>query len=227
MGERPFLLVVNVMIEIPVLNIKGEKVGSEKLDPKSLGGEVRLDLLKQAVVTYRANQRQGTVTTKSRGMVHGSSKKLYRQKGTGRARAGNLRTPVRVGGGHAFAKVNRDFSKKLSRKMRRAARDSAILAKAMSGTAMIVDGLKFSEPKTATMSKMLRATKADGGALLAYATEDANMLLSGRNIPNFDIKRVGDINAYEVMKARRLIFTPDAFAAFRKEPAKATRATKD
>ena len=92
---------------------------------------------------------------------------------------------------------------------------------------MIVDGLKFNAPKTAVMSKMLRATKAERGALLAYATEDANMLLSGRNIPNFDIKRVGDINAYEVMKARRLIFTPDAFAAFRKEPAKAARGTKD
>jgi large subunit ribosomal protein L4 len=160
-------------------------------------------------------------------MVHGSSRKLYRQKGTGRARAGNLRTPVRVGGGHAFAKVNRDFSMKLSRKMRRAARDSAILAKAMSGTAMIIDGLKFDSPKTATMSKMLRATKADGGALLAYATDDPNMLLSGRNIPNFDIKRVGDINAYEVMKARRLIFTRDAFAAFRKAPAKAGAGAKE
>ena len=84
------------MIEIPVLNIKGEKVGSEKLGPAALGGNVRLDRLKQAVETYRAKQHQGTVTTKSRGMVHGSSKKLYRQKGTGRARAGNLRTPVRI-----------------------------------------------------------------------------------------------------------------------------------
>ena len=128
-----------------------------------MGGKVRYDLLKQAVVTYRANARQGTVMTKSRGMVHGASRKLYRQKGTGRARAGNLRTPVRVGGGHAFAKINRDFSKKFSKKMRRLARNSAILAKAMAGTAMIVDGLKFDEPKTSHMAKMLKATKTDRG----------------------------------------------------------------
>jgi large subunit ribosomal protein L4 len=206
------------MIEIPVLNPKGEKVGSKKLDPEQLGGKVRYDLLKQAVVTYRANARQGTVMTKSRGMVHGASRKLYRQKGTGRARAGNLRTPTRVGGGHAFAKVNRDFSKKFSRKMRRLARNSAILAKAMAGTAMIVDGLKFDEPKTSHMAKMLKATKTDRGALLAYAAVDQNLLRSGRNIPNLGIKHVGDINAYEVLRARHLIFTPDAFAAFAKDP---------
>lgn len=206
------------MIEIPVLNIKGEKVGSEKLDPEQLGGRVRHDLLKQAIVTYRANQRQGTVTTKSRGMVHGSSRKLYRQKGTGNARAGNLRTPVRVGGGHAFAKVNRDFSKKLSRKMRQLARNSAILAKAIAGTAMIVDGLKFDEPKTSKIAKALKATKTDRGALLTYSTADQNLLLSVRNIQNVDIKHVGEINAYEVLRARHLIFTPDAFAAFRKDP---------
>ncbi len=215
------------MIEIPVLNIKGEKVGSQKLDPEQLGGKVRFDLLKQAIVSYRANHRQGTVTTKSRGMVHGSSRKLYRQKGTGRARAGNLRTPVRVGGGHAFAKVNRDFSKKFSRKMRRLARNSAILAKAMAGTAMIVDGLKFDEPKTSHMAKMLKATKTDRGALLTYAAVDQNLLLSGRNIPNLGIKHVGEINAYEVLRARHLIFTPDAFAALGKDPNGTTRSKQD
>jgi large subunit ribosomal protein L4 len=151
------------MIEIPVLNPKGEKVGTEKLDPEQLGGKVRYDLLKQAVVTYRANARQGTVMTKSRGMVHGASRKLYRQKGTGRARAGNLRTPVRVGGGHAFAKINRDFSKKFSKKMRRLARNSAILAKAMAGTAMIVDGLKFDEPKTSPWPRCSRRRRPIAG----------------------------------------------------------------
>ena len=130
------------MIEIPVLNTKGEKIGSEKLDPALFGSRVRIDLLKQAVVTYRANLRQGTVGTKNRSMVAGSTRKLYRQKGTGNARAGNLRTPVRKGGGMTFNKVTRDFSMKLPRQMRRLARNSAILAKAKDGAAMIVDGLK-------------------------------------------------------------------------------------
>lgn len=215
------------MIEIPILNIKGEKVGSQKLDPEQLGGRVRFDLLKQAVVTYRANQRLGTVATRSRGMVHGASRKLYRQKGTGNARAGNLRTPVRVGGGHAFAKINRDFARKFSKKMRRLARNSAILAKALSGTAMIVDGLKFDAPKTSHMAKMLKATKSDRGALLAYAAADDHMLRSGRNIPHLGMKQVGEINAYEVLRARHLIFTPDAFAAFTKDPSGKARPAKE
>jgi large subunit ribosomal protein L4 len=206
------------MIEIPVLDTKGQKIGAEQLDPARLGGRVRYELLKQAVVTYRANQRQGTVGTKSRGMVDGSSRKLYRQKGTGRARAGNLRTPVRVGGGHTFAKITRDFSQKLPRKMRRLARDSAILAKALSGTALIVSGIKLDVPKTAQLADILRATSTDKGAILALATENKNLQLSGRNIPNFLMKLVSELNAHDVLRARKLVFTPEAFQALVSEP---------
>lgn len=212
------------MIEIPILNTKGEKVGSEKLDPALLGGRVRHDLLKQAIVTYRANQRQGTFKTKSRAEVHGASRKLYRQKGTGNARAGNLRTPVRVGGGHAFAKKPRDFSKTLPRNMRRLARNSAILAKAQSGEAVIVHGLKFDAPKTKQLAQVLHAAKGDRGTLLAVTTADRNLMLSGRNIPKFGMKAVWEINAYDVLRARRLMFTPEAFEALRKDPAEAGRA---
>lgn len=212
------------MIEIPILNTKGEQVGSEKLDPELLGGRVRIDLLKQAVVTYRANQRQGTHKTKTRAEVHGSSRKLYRQKGTGRARAGNLRTPVRVGGGHAFAKSNRDYSKKLSKNMRRLARNSAILAKAQAGTAVIVTGLSLESPKTKTLASVLRATKSDRGALLAVASVDKNLVLSGRNIPGFCLKQVWDMNAHEVLRARRLVFTPEAFESLTKDPVLGGRA---
>jgi large subunit ribosomal protein L4 len=206
------------MIEIPVLDTKGQKIGAEQLDPARFGDRVRYELLKQAVVAYRANKRQGTVATKSRGMVDGSTRKLYRQKGTGRARAGNLRTPVRVGGGHAFAKINRDFSLKLPRKMRRLARDSAILAKALSGTALIVSGLKMEAPKTAQLAGILRATHIDGGAVLAVVAADRNLLLSGRNIPDFALKLVSDLNAYDVLRARKLVFTPEAFKALTSEP---------
>lgn len=217
------------MIEIPVLNTKGDQVGSEKLDPAVLGGRVRADLLKQAVVTYRANLRLGTHKSKTRAEVHGASRKLYRQKGTGRARAGNLRTPVRVGGGHAFAKVPRDYSKKLPKSMRRLARNSAILAKARSGEAVILQGLKIDAPKTKELAGILRATKSNQGAILAVAAMDHNLQLSSRNIPNFGIKAVWELNAYDVLRARRLVFTTEAFEALKKNPKHAGRliAAKD
>lgn len=201
------------MIEIPVIDTQGKQVGSEKLDPARLGGRVRYSLLKQAIVRARANLRQGTVMTKSRSMVHGSSRKLYRQKGTGRARAGNLRTPVRVGGGHTFAKINRDHSQKMNRKMRRLARDSAVLAKAISGTARILTGLSFDAPKTSRMAGILDATGTRDGLLLALDTRDQNLLMSGRNIPTLEMKQVQELNAYDILRSRQLMFTPEAFSA--------------
>jgi large subunit ribosomal protein L4 len=209
------------MIEIPVLDTKGEKIGSEQLDPAQFGGRVRYQLLKQAVVAYRAGQRQGTAATKSRSMVQGSTRKLYRQKGTGRARMGPVRTCLRVGGGRAFAKIPRDFSQKLPRKMRRLARDSAILAKALSGTAVIVSGMELKAPKTAELAGILKATKTDRGALLAVASEDRNLMLSGRNLPGFAMRLVQEMNAYEVLRARNLVFTPEAFALLKSQGSQA------
>ncbi len=201
------------MIEIPIIDAAGKQVGSERLDPDLLGGRVRYSLLKQAIVAYRANLRVGTVQTKSRADVHGASRKLYRQKGTGRARAGNLRTPVRVGGGHAFAKKNRDFSQKLNRKSRRLARDSAILAKALSGSAKILKDMTFDKPQTKKMVSLLAAADSGRGALVALSSPNDNLTKSGRNIPKVDIKLIVDLNAYDVLKARSLVFTPESFAA--------------
>lgn len=206
------------MIEIPVLNTEGKPVGSEKLDPAQFGGHVRFELLKQAIVTYQANRRQGSAATRSRGQVQGSSRKIYRQKGTGRARAGNIRTPVRVGGGRTFAKSARSFSLKLPRKMRRLARASAFLAKAESGTAMIVDGLSFDAPKTSRMAAVLKAVKVERGALLTVASRDENLFKSIRNIPNVEMKLIGEVNAFDVIRARHLVFTRDAFKALSADP---------
>jgi large subunit ribosomal protein L4 len=206
------------MIEIPVLDTDGRKIGGEQLDPELLGGRVRHDLLKQAVVAHRANCRQGTVQTKSRADVHGSSRKLYKQKGTGRARAGNLRTPVRVGGGHAFAKKNIDFDQKLNRKMRRLARNSASLAKAKAGRAMIVSGLKFDAPSTKKMAKAFKSIDASHNALFAHLGADSNLVKSGRNIPVLKLKSLYDINAYDVLRSAKLVFTPEAFKALVGDP---------
>ncbi len=214
------------MIEIPVLDANGKKVGSEKLDPALLGGKVRHLLLKQAVVAYRANQRQGTVMTKSRSMVQGSTRKLYRQKGTGRARMGNVRTPIRRGGGRAFAKINRDLSQKLNRKMRRLARNSAILAKAMGGSAAIVRDLRFEAPKTRLMAGFLRAANLSDGALIALQERDENLIKSGRNIPTLETKLMRDLNAHDVLRARHLVFTAEAFKALIEDPAGTNRPTE-
>ena len=120
------------MIDVAVYNRDGKEIETLQVDEAVFGGVVRHPLLKQAIVMYHANSRVGTGATKSRGMVTGSTRKLYRQKGTGNARAGNARTPVRVGGGHTFAKVARDFGKDMPKKQRRLACDSAILAKLQS-----------------------------------------------------------------------------------------------
>ncbi len=206
------------MIEIPVLDTKGEKIGTQPLDPAVFGERVRYELLKQAVVAYRAGLRQGTVQTKSRAMTDGSTRKLYRQKGTGRARAGNLRTPVRVGGGRAFHKIPRDFAQKLPRQMRRLARNSAILAKAISGDVMIIDGIQLDEPKTKKMAGILKAVKAERGALVAIPAANPVLLKSIRNLPNVELKLVSDVTAYDVLRLRNVIFTPEAFKALTANP---------
>jgi len=211
------------MLEIPVLNSKGEKVGSEPLDEAVLGGKIRYELLKQAIVAHRANLRQGTVGTKSRGMVVGSTRKLYRQKGTGRARSGPIRTPVRRGGGRAFAKITRDFRQDLPRRMRRLARNSAVLAKAKSGSAMIVSGLSFAAPKTKDFANVLKAINAANGVVFATTANDLNLIKSGRNIPKTSLKPVWELSAYDILRHPRLVFTPEAFKSLMSDPDTAGR----
>ncbi|MCK6454972.1 MAG: 50S ribosomal protein L4 [Phycisphaerae bacterium] len=202
------------MIEIPVVNMQGKRVGSETIDPAILGGAVRPQLLKQAIVAYRASQRQGTVRQKTRAEVHGAGRKLYRQKGTGRARMGNIRTPTRRGGGRAFPRRPNDFSMDLPRQMRRLARNSAVLAKLQAGAAVILDELKFDEPKTKKFFAVLQALDATKGCLLALPSNDPAIWRAGRNIPTLDLRAVTQLNAYEVLRRRKLVFVRDAFKSF-------------
>lgn len=203
------------MLSVPVYNTSGEKVGAAEIDERLLGGEVNTALLKQAIVMYHANERQGTVKTKTRSEVEGSSRKLYRQKGTGRARAGNLRTPVRKGGGNAFGKRPRDFRQEMPKKMRRLARNHAVLAKIQADDVLIVDGLQISAPKTATLAKLLTAVDAARGCVLATDGHDLNVYKSGRNIPKTEITDVAALNARQVLTRRKLIFTRAAFERFK------------
>ncbi len=208
------------MIDVPVYNENGDQVETVALDEAAFGGEVRPALLKQAVVMYLANRRQGSATTRSRGMVIGSTRKLYRQKGTGRARMGSIRTVIRRGGGVAFAKRPQKHRKGMPKKMRRLACKNAILAKALSGDFLLLDALEFDEPKTKRFSEMLRALKADRGCVVALPQPDETILKSGRNIPKVDIMPVEHLNAYAVLRRKRLVMTKAAYDVLLHGPAK-------
>ena len=164
---------------------------------------------------YHANCRQGTATTRSRGEVEGSTKKLYKQKGTGRARMGTLRTCVRRGGGVAFAKQPRDFRQAMPKRMRRLARNQAVLAKIQSENALIIDGLAFDSPKTSRFAVLLKKVNADRGCVFATNGIDPMLYKSGRNIPRTEVRDVAELNARDILTRRKLVFTREAFSAWR------------
>ncbi len=209
------------MLEIPVYNTNGKKIDALKVDQKLFGGRVNAALLKQAIVIYHGNKRQGTATTKSRGMVTGSTRKLFRQKGTGNARRGNVRTNILRGGGVAFAKKTRDFRRKLPRKMRKAALNSAILAKIIGNDLLVVDGLKIDEPKTRDISQILKNLKINRSCLLTLGERDRNVYLSSRNIPDLTVMVADELNAFDVATRQKMLATTEAMTALMSQEKKA------
>jgi large subunit ribosomal protein L4 len=199
------------MIDVAILNREGKEIESLQVDENLFGGCVRYELLKQAIVRHQANQRVGTAATKSRGMVKGSTAKLFRQKGTGNARVGNSRTGKRVGGGVTFAKVNRDFSKRMPRKQRQLATASAILSKLQTGNVVIVDELGFEAPKTKDFVGILGNLKIDRSCLVTTNVQDDNLYKSVRNVPKVEMLPVSDLNAGDICNKQKMLFTKDAF----------------
>lgn len=200
------------MISVPVRDVAGGEAGSYEFDPADLiRGDVSQQLLHDAVVMYEANRRQGTVQTKSRGMVRGSTKKLFRQKGTGRARAGNARTPVRRGGGHAFGKKNRDYSYRLPRKAVRRATRMALLTKFQDGQAVVLADWKCDSPKTKHVVTALGALGVAGSSvLIATNGLDANVYKSARNVADVHVMPASDLNAYALLRNRNFVVTVSA-----------------
>jgi large subunit ribosomal protein L4 len=201
------------MITVAVHNKNGEEIESLKVDEAMLGGYVRYPLLKQAIVMYQANKHLGTATTKNRSMVEGSTRKIYRQKGTGNARMGTVRTNIRRGGGVAFAKLPRDFGKDMPKKQKRLARDSAILAKLQVGNVIVIDELKFEQPKTKDFVKILGNLKIDRSCLVTVSEQDQNLYKSARNVPKVSVVKVTDLNAGDICNMQKMLFTKDAFLA--------------
>lgn len=198
-------------VSAPVLGMDGKSVGSYEFDAADLADRISKQLLHDVVVMYENNTRQGSSRTKTRGEVAGSTKKLFRQKGTGNARVGTKRSPTRRGGGHTFAKRPKDWSYRLPRKAVRLATRMALLSKFQDNEATVVDSFNVAEIKTKTISSMLKAMGvANDSCLLVIPDHDQTVWRSGRNIGNLQISPVGDLNAYQLLHQKRLIITREA-----------------
>jgi large subunit ribosomal protein L4 len=195
------------MIEVPVFNQAGTKVDTLQLDEEKLGGTVRKNLLKQAIVMYHANQRQGTAQTKARGEVAGSTRKMFRQKGTGNARTGGIRNPIKKGGGHAKQKRPKDWRQDMPKKARQLATRSALLFKFQANDVRVVDNVAFEAPKTKLVAQMYKALGIDRSCLFALAQRDANIEKSARNIDRTKLTTVAKLNAWDILKHRTLLIT--------------------
>lgn len=204
------------MIQLPVYDKKGKQVETLSIDETLLGSEVRPALLKQAYVMFHTNRRQGSARTRSRSDVDGSTKKLYRQKGTGNARAGTRRTPVRRGGGVAFAKrkTHDEFRMRMPRKMRRLANRNALLAKLADDEVKCFADLSFESPRTRDLKAMLDKVGVDRTCLLALPSDNRTAALCARNLPNVDTLRVVQLNAFELLNHRYLVVDKASLQAF-------------
>lgn len=199
------------MTTLPVYDITGAKVGDYEIDPQVLAPKISKQLLHDVVVMYLANQRQGSNKTKSRGEVAGSTKKLFKQKGTGNARMGAKRQPVRRGGGHANSRQPRSYYYRLPRKAVQAATRMAIASKISAGSVVVMDQLKMEVPKTKLLASAFKAMGLEGQTkTLALGGLDRNVYLSGRNIEGLTISPVADLNALIVLRPRKLVMTREA-----------------
>jgi len=203
------------MASIPVYNQQGEEVGSYELDPADISPEVKKQLLHDAVVMYQRNKRQGTVGTKSRGMVSGTNKKMYRQKGTGNARAGGKRTNIRRGGGHAFAKKNIDFTYSMPKKAIRLATRMSLRSKVEDNQIKVLDELSLAEIKTKQIADLVKSLGLSGtSVLLAIPEYDVVVHRSTRNIQGVKVLPVAELNTYDLLRRRNLVIVKSALESF-------------
>ena len=204
------------MIELPIYNREGKQVESINIDETLLGSEVRPTLLKQAYVMSHSNRRQGSARTKSRGMVDGSTRKIYKQKGTGNALMGTVRTNIRKGGGVTFAKTrtHEHFRKAMPKKMRQLANRNALLAKLVDGEVKCIVDLEFETPKTNSFKAILDAVGVDRSCLVAVDSENRNAAVSARNLKNVDTIRVDQLNVFELLNHRYLVVDKASIEAF-------------
>ena len=199
------------MASITMVNMNNKKVKSVEL-PARLVSEEKAHLLHTAVVNQLANKRAGTASTKNKAQARGGGKKPWRQKGTGRARAGSNRSPLWRGGGVTFGPQPRAYSYTLPKKMKKAALAAAFATKVSEKKLILLDSLSLAEPKTKMMSAMLEKLGVNESALVLLAGENKNVSLAARNIPSVKVLRMQNINVYDFLRYRFLITTQDALS---------------
>jgi len=199
------------MTTLTIYDAQGADIGKFDIDPEAIAPKISKQLLHDVVVMYQANLRQGSHNTRTRGEVSGSTKKMYRQKGTGNARAGSKRTNVRRGGGVARTVKPRDYSYRLPKKAIRLATRMAIASKIADGQVVVIDKLEFSAPQTKQMATVLKALGLDGATtLVTTASLDGLVYKSARNIQGVSVSPVRELNALSVLKPRRMLVTLEA-----------------
>ena len=216
------------MVKLPVFNKSGAEVGSYEIDPAAIAPKISQQLLHDVVVMYQASARQGTHRTKDRSDLAGTTKKMYRQKGTGNARAGSRRAPQRRGGYHVFALRPRDYGYRLPKKAVQAATRMAIARKLQTEDVVVIDELSFNEPKTKEMAGILKALQLEGtSTLVAIAALDQNVYRSARNIDKVTVSPVAELNALAVLKPRKLLVTRAALDAIKERAAARQKASAE
>jgi large subunit ribosomal protein L4 len=200
------------MPSVAIVDQNNKKVKDVEL-PALFTSEVRTHLVHAAVVNQLANRRAGTAATKTKGLVSGGGKKPFKQKGTGRARAGSSRSPLWRHGGTVFGPMPRDYSYSLPKKAKRAALVDALASKVADNKLIVLDSLQVAEPKTKLVATMLETLGVQGNAVLLIKDENKNLNLAARNIPSLKVLRMQNINVYDLLKYQYLITTQDALNA--------------
>ena len=199
------------MTKVPVFNIEGKESESINVPEGVFGEPVNAQVIHQAVVKYHASKRQGLASTKTMGEVSGGGKKPWRQKGTGRARVGSIRSPLWRGGGVVFGPHPRDFSYSIPKKVKKGALRESLNAKFQDKDLVCVDDFKKSFNKTKEFTKILGALKINENTLALLDGSDASIERVSRNIAHFDLMRSQDVNAYDILRYKKLLVTKTAF----------------
>jgi large subunit ribosomal protein L4 len=198
-------------MKIAIKDIKGKSHGEHEVKFALVENGKGTQAVHDAVVAYRAAQRMGTACTKNVGEVAGTNKKPWRQKGTGRARAGSFQSPLWRGGGVVFGPKPRDFAKKVNAKTRQLALRKALSERLKAGDVVVVDDFKLGSPKTKDFIGALSALELTGTALIVAQETDKNLALASRNVPRVQIATSDSLNTYDVLRSDKLVFTKGAF----------------
>lgn len=198
------------MPKVALYNITGQQIGDIELSENIFGAKINEHVLYEIVKNQLANKRQGTQSAKTRSEVRGGGRKPWRQKGTGRARHGSIRSPIWTGGGVTFAPKPRDYSYKLPKKVRKLGMKCALSSKVIDNNIIVLDDLKFEQPKTKDMISILNNIKSNKKALIVMSEKDENVIKSAKNIQGIHTTLVNTLNVYDILRYDSFIITKSA-----------------